>query len=387
MNPISADSHVVEGPEVFAGLAARFGDDAPRIMTVDEEVDAIVIPSRGRRGMGVARMAMASTRLARNEPLVRPHGRKPEVAHLNDPEMEALFRKGYDGLEPGLTDGAKRHQIQDVDGLDAEFLYPGFFAMFGFKNTELLVACQKNYNDWLADYTEASSGRLQGLPAIPMQDPKAAADELERVIHLGFKGGCIPCTSPADHPYFATVYEPIWSLAEEAKFPISMHVGCGAYVPASQRPQKKVDGIAGYAASQNTVQATIVELMCRGVCERHPNLKIVVAEFNAGWIAHWLYRVDQGLQRERRSMPEPFTGAHPQEIWERQFYCTIEDDRAALLTRDMIGVDTMLWGSDYPHTDSTWPCSGEVLDEMFEGISTSDRTKITRTNVEALYGL
>ena len=387
MKPISADSHVVEGPEVFTGLAQRFGDDAPRIVTVGEEVDAIVIPSRGRGGVGVARMAMASTRLARNEPLVRKHGRKPEVAHLNDPEMEALFRKGYEGLEPGLTDGSKRHQIQDVDGLDPEFLYPGFFAMFGFKNTELLVACQKNYNDWLADYTEASSGRLQGLPAIPVQDPRAAADELERVINLGFKGGCIPCTSPVDRPYFDDVYEPIWSLAEEAHFPLSMHVGCGAYVPPNQRLQKKVDGIAGYAASQNTVQTTIVELMCRGVCERHPTLKIVVAEFNAGWIAHWLYRVDQGLQRERRSMPEPFTGAHPQEIWERQFYCTIEDDRAALLTRDIIGVDTMLWGSDYPHTDSTWPCSGEVLDELFEGISTSDRTKITRTNVEALYGL
>jgi predicted TIM-barrel fold metal-dependent hydrolase len=220
-----------------------------------------------------------------------------------------------------------------------------------------------------------------------MQDPRAAADELKRVINLGFKGGCIPCTSPADRPYFDDVYEPIWSIAEEAHFPLSMHVGCGAYVPPNQRSQKKVDGIAGYAASQNTVQTTIVELMCRGVCERHPTLKIVVAEFNAGWIAHWLYRVDQGLQRERRSMPEPFTGAHPQEIWERQFYCTIEDDRAALLTRDIIGVDTMLWGSDYPHTDSTWPCSGEVLDELFEGISTSDRTKITRTNVEALYGL
>ena len=94
MKPISADSHVVEGPEVFTGLAQRFGDDAPRIVTVGEEVDAIVIPSRGGRGVGVARMAMASTWLARNEPLDRKHGRKPEVAHLDDPEMEAVFRKG-----------------------------------------------------------------------------------------------------------------------------------------------------------------------------------------------------------------------------------------------------------------------------------------------------
>ena len=75
------------------------------------------------------------------------------------------------------------------------------------------------------------------------------------------------------------------------------------------------------------------------------------------------------------------------DIWQRQFYCTIEDDRAALLTREIIGVDNMLWGSDYPHVDSTWPCSQDVLGEMFEGIPDGDREKITYTNVKALYDL
>ena len=167
-----------------------------------------------------------------------------------------------------------------------------------------------------------------------------------------------------------------------------MHVGTNAYVPREQRRRPvHPDGIADYAASQGTVQRTIVEFMCRGVCERHPNLKIVVAEFNAGWIAHWLDRVDQGLQRERRNMDEPFTGTPPREVWLRQFYATIEDDRAALATRHLIGVDNLMWGSDYPHTDSTWPCSNEVLDELFEGVPGEDRVKITRDNVKALYGV
>ena len=73
------------------------------------------------------------------------------------------------------------------------------------------------------------------------------------------------------------------------------------------------------------------------------------------------------------------------EIWKRQFYATIEDDIAALRTRDMIGEE--MWGSDYPHTDSTWPCSAQVLDEMFEGYSAETRDKITRTNVAKLYSL
>ncbi len=387
MQPISADSHIVEGPDVFAGLADRFGDAAPRLMTVGDEVDAIVIPARSPRGVSVARMGMAGTRLNRNEPLHREKGHKPDVAHMESPEIKALFAKGYGGLREGLVDGAKRYIDQDIDGLAAEFLYPGFFAMFSFADPALVVACQKNYNDWLHDYTTDGGGRLFGLAAIPIQDPEAAKDELERVIGLGFKGGCIPCTSPADRPYFDAAYEPIWARAQEASFPISMHVGCNAYLPPELRNPRRVDGIAGYAATQNTVQATIVEFMCRGVAEKFPELKIVVAEFNAGWIAHWLDRVEQGLARERRNMAEPYTGASPHEIWRRQFYATIEDDRPALATRDMINVDHLMWGSDFPHTDSTWPCSLEVLDELFEGIPAADRQKITHDNVRTLYGL
>lgn len=388
MQPISADSHVVEGPEVFAGLAERFGNEAPRVMDVGDQVDAIVVPANGLHGVSVARMAMAATRLRRNEPLNRRHAHKPDVAHMQDPELVALFNSGYAGMRKGLVDGAYRYEEQDIDGLAAEFLYPGYFGMFGMKNTNLLVALQKNYNDWLHDYETASKGRLRGLPAIPVQDIEAAVEELQRVIKLGFKGGCIPCTSPAERPYSDLAYEPLWTIAEEAQFPLSMHVGCGSYIPRDYRRKPlRSDPIAGYAATQNTVQTTIVELMCRGVCERHPNLKIVVAEFNAGWIAHWLYRVEQGLQRERRNMTEPYTGPHPQEVWDRQFYATIEDDPAGLATRYLIGVDNLMWGSDYPHTDSTWPCSLEVLDEMFEGIDAEERNKITCGNVKKLYGI
>lgn len=388
MQPISADSHVVEGRNVFTGLAEKFGDEAPRVMTIGDESDLIVVPAHGMRGVNVARMGMAATRLARNEPLNRQHARKPDVAHMQDAEMVALFKNGYAGLRPSLVDGSQRYKDQDVDGLAAEFLYPGYFAMFSQKNLDLLVAIQKNYNDWLYDYTKDSKGRLFGLPAIPIQRPEVAVEEMKRVIKMGFRGGCIPCTSPPESPYYDDIYTPVWSLAEEAGFPLSMHVGCTSYLPRDYRlGKRRTDGIAGYAASQNTVQYTIVEFMCRGVCERHPNLQIVVAEFNAGWIAHWLDRVEQGLQRERRNMAEPYAGASPHEIWKRQFYATIEDDRAALATRHLIGVDRLMWGSDYPHTDSTWPCSLDVLDELFEGIPDSDRAKITYQNAATLYGL
>ena len=266
MKPISADSHVVEGRDVFTGLAERFGDEAPRIMDVGDQVNAIVVPARGLKGVSVARMGMAATRLARNEPLKRKPGRKPDVAHMQDPELVALFSKGYAGMRKGLVDGAHRFKDQDVDGLAAEFLYPGFFGMFSLANTALLVALQKNYNDWLHDYASAANGRLFGLAAIPVQDPDAATAELDRVIKLGFKGGCIPCTSPAERPYFDDAYEPIWARAEEAGFPLSMHVGTNAHVPKERRVRPwRPDAIADYAASQARCSAPSSS-SCAGAC-------------------------------------------------------------------------------------------------------------------------
>ncbi len=387
MAAISADSHVVEGPGVFAGLADKFGDEAPRVISVEGDGDHIVIPAKGARGVNVARMGLAATRLDRAEPIDRRVAHKPDVGSIEAPEIKAYFEGGYAAMRAGLIDGARRGDDQDIDGVDAEFLYPGYFAMFNLPNVELLVALQRNYNDWLFDHCAESNGRLYGLAALPVQDPAAAREELERVIKKGYKGAVIPCTSPAERPYYDAAYDPIWSLAAEANVPLSMHVGCNAYLPKEMRSRKVRDEIALYAGSAATVQDTLIEFICRGVCGRHPRLQIVVAEFNAGWIAHWLDRVDQGWQREFGRNPSGPKYESVYEIWQRQFYATIEDDQPALRTRDLIGEDRLMWGSDFPHTDSTWPCSEAVLEEMFLNFPAEAKEKITRTNVMALYGL
>jgi predicted TIM-barrel fold metal-dependent hydrolase len=387
LQPISADSHVVESEAVFTGLVERFGDDAPRVMYAGTVDDSIIIPAKGKHGIR-KRMGWAGMRTRQGIELERREGHKPDVDNLTDEEAQELLNKGYDGLRRGLREGAFRGDDQDIDGVTAEFLYPGFFGLFGFENTELLVACQKNYNDWLADYANASNGRLFGLAAIPVQDPEAAVLELDRVIKMGFKGGCIPCTSPFEKPYQDMCYEPVWALAEEANFPLSMHVGTNSFRPSRGGIHlESRDSVVDYAGTAATIQRTIVELMCRGPAERHPDLKFVVSEFNAGWIAYFLNRVDQGLQRESRFGGGEYAGERPTEVWNRQFYATIEDDRPAILTREIIGTDNLMWGSDYPHVDSTWPCSIQVLEEVFHDIPDVDAAKVTRDNVKALYGV
>ena len=319
----------------------------------------------------------------RNEPLKRKPGRKPDVAHMQDPELVALFSKGYAGMRKGLVDGAHRFEDQDVDGLAAEFLYPGFFGMFSLANTALLVALQKNYNDWLHDYASAANGRLFGLAAIPVQDPDAATAEARSRHQARLQGRLHPLHVSRGAAVLRRRLRTNLGTRRGSRLS-ALHARWHqhAHVPKGRRVRPwRPDAIADYAATQSAVQRTTVEFMCRGVCERHPNLRLVVAEFNAGWIAHWLDRVDQGLQRERRNMAEPYAGPPPHDIWRRQFHATIEDDRPALATRHLIGVDNLMWGSDYPHTDSTWPCSREVLDELFADVGEEERAKITRGNV------
>ena len=385
--PISADSHALETPEVFEGLAERFGDDAPRVVHTEGQGDSIVIPNNPKRSRNVAVMALAGTRLDYETPLPRAHATKPSAGSISDPEVQAYFTGGYEAMRLGLTDGARRPEDQDIDGISAEIIYPGWFPMFSLDNLDLMVALQTNYNNWMHSQQTASNGRLVGLAALPVQRPEVAVAELKRVIKLGFKGIVIPSNAPEGRRYCDEEYDPMWALAEEAGLPVAFHVACWSHIPKWVQVSMERDPIVQYAGSSALIHDTMVELMVRGVCAKYPSLKFVLAEFNAGWIAHWLEKVQQGWAREYATNPSGNPPVDVLEIWKRQFYATIEDDTAALKTCETIGEETLLWGSDYPHTDSTWPCSRQVIDEMFENYSPETRDKITRTNVAKLYSL
>lgn len=247
--PISADSHALEGPGVFEGLAEHFGDDAPRVVHKEGKGDFIVTPNMPKRSRTVAIMALAGTRLDYAEPLPRAH---------------------------------------------------------------------------------------------PVQLPEVATAELERAIDLGFKGIVIPSNAPRGRRYCDPEYDALWARAEEAGLPVAFHVACMSHVPDWMKAMKGRDPIAEYAGSAMLIHDTLIELMVRGVCAKFPKLRFVLAEFNAGWVAHWLDKVEQGWAREHTKDPSSAPPANVLDIWKRQFYATIEDDAAALRTRDLIGEETLL---------------------------------------------
>jgi len=128
---ISGDSHVVEPAEVFAGLEARFGEAAPKIVHDPERGDVLTVNGRG--GLSVGRLGIAGH-------------------YVNDPATQAMIRQGYAGMRPGVMDPIARLKDQDIDGINAEVIYPSvMFGVYGIPNAEIVAATFRNYNDWTAN--------------------------------------------------------------------------------------------------------------------------------------------------------------------------------------------------------------------------------------------
>jgi predicted TIM-barrel fold metal-dependent hydrolase len=363
---ISADSHVVEAPEVFQGLEARFGEDAPKIVRHEEYGDTLVVPGQPiRPNFGVGRYGIAGL-------------------YANDPATIQRIRQGYDGVRPGVLDPVKRIEDQELDGVDAEVLYPSLlFAIYRMKNPKVVAATFRNYNDWLANYCSQSPGRLFPLACIPLHDIDEGTEELERAAKLGHRGGCIPCVPPEDRPYSDPAYEKFWNKAEELNMPLLMHVFTTA---ATNHGLPNWGPIMNYALAPAGMAEVMGDIICGGVCARHPNLKFVPTEWEVGWVGHFLQRLDWALHREPSGAAEEVTEL-PSEYFRRNFLMTFEDDVIGVMTRDFIGVRNLMWGSDYPHHDSIFPRSQEVLNTIFEGVSEEDRYRITVANCCELYDL
>ena len=366
----SCDSHVVEPAEVFEGFEARFGSRAPTVITNDAG-DKVKIALPGL-----------------SSPV--PVGRFGIAGHsLDDPATTALVNRGYSGMNPGVHDPAARLLEQDHDGIVGEVMYPSInMVTFSLTDRELVHAIFRRYNDWLLDYCSHAPERLIGVACLALPDVDEAIRELERVAALGIRGVAIPCTAPADRPYEHPDYEPVWAAAEAAGLPITMHVFTGSSwdmgfpshwgIPATS--------IAGYALASTGFAVTIVQLICGGVAARHPRLRFVGAEFETGWVGHFLQRLDHSFYRSR-SQASPDVEGRPSDYFRKQFAVTFEDDALGLQQRDIIGIDNLLWGNDYPHHDSIWPNSREVIDRIFSGIPDDEVRRMTFDNVVSLYGI
>lgn len=363
----SCDSHVVEPPEVYAGLEERFGERGPRIVRNPE----------GREGVFLSWPTQNRT---------IPVGRLGIAGHsLDDPATHERIKRGWDGMNPGVRDPVARLTEQKQDGIVGEVMYPSLnMFTFSIPDRDVVHAVFRNHNDWIHNYCSTAPERLIGVACLPLPDIEESIAELQRMAKLGIRGVAIPCTAPVDKPYSDPLYEPFWSAAEEAGLPITMHIFCGGEWNMSL-PQYW-DPIVAYTLSHAAIWNTVSNLITSGVAEHHPRLRFICAEWETGWLAHVLKRFDHAVYRSRQSA-SPDLKLLPSDYFKRQFYATFEDDDIGVETRHGIGVKRLLWGNDYPHHDSIWPRSQEILSEIMRGVPDDEREAMVWGNVRELYAI
>ncbi len=208
---------------------------------------------------------------------------------------------------------------------------------------------------------------------------------------LGFKGAQIP-TGISNSGYYDPYYEPLWAAAEETGIVLNVHTSTTQGEqrthfegPRTQDPRTMSLGLA---SRQAPAQRFMGNLIFSGVFDRHPNLKMVCAEFDVGWVGHVFQLADFEWGRgstydaERNVNESP-----PSEYMKRNLFFTFQDDRAGILTTPVFGENNYLWANDFPHGITTWPHSRHTVDRNFQGIDPGVKRKICRDNAIELYGL
>ncbi len=356
---ISADSHITEPPNCYIDhIDPAFRDRAPYLQHDDKAGDLYVIPGMSRPvPMG----------------LVAAAGKPAEEITVLGVDFEELHRGGWDP-EARLGD-------QDRDGVNGEIIYPTVgMVLCNHKDLEYKQACMDAYNRWMAGYCATHPDRLFGIGQTAMRTPDDGIADLERIKEMGFKGVMMPGI-PGVEDYDSPVYDEFYEAAIDLGLPLSFHILTG---PSEAPRGPKINGFITIVRACQDVMGTFV---FGAVFERHPKLSVVCVEADAGWVTHYLYRIDHAYKRHRNWLPHGELTRMPSEYFRENIYVTFQDDWVAFKMTDLMNVDRLMWANDFPHSDATWPWSQEMLAEHTAHLTEHEKRRILHDNVAELYGL
>jgi uncharacterized protein len=305
----------------------------------------------------------------------------------------ALDRGGVG--EPGRpTTPDKRLADMDRDGVEASLMFPPIFAM-QVGEPELRNACVQAYNDWAAEFGQAAPKRFFPVAMLSPVDPEAAKEEITRVAKLGFREANFLVNDVTIDMYLKS-WDVFWDAAEETNIVVSYHVGGSvqsgtvrAAADALKPDQRQMTFDMGLGNGATSFFNPFVNLFNFGTLERHPKLKFCLAESAIGWIPFVVQEMDYRYRRqfERKKVTEIPLKVMPSEIFKRQVWATFQTDLVGLHLIQFFGEGHVMWGSDYPHPDSTWPFSKEIIAKDSAHLPEEVKKKVYRENAAALYGL
>lgn len=318
-----------------------------------------------------------------------PKGPEPKRYYQNALEKGGVYEPGV--LRPTMPE--LRTVDMTRDNIEASFMF-GPIQAFGCEDPELRAAVHRAYNDWLVEFCAYDPARLHGIAALPggAEDLDAAIAEMERLATEGRVQQVNFLIGGTNHVY-GDEWDKFWAAADDTGMIVSFHVGGGSgFLPgrSAERPSSVFGPSKGFITQ---FLDTFWGLLAEGVLDRHAGVRLMLAEVGLGWLPWLVHEMDYRYQRllDNRAYWDERGGVHltmpPSEVWKRNFWVTFQDDPVGLAQLEFCNEDHILWASDYPHPDSTFPDSVEVALAQMASLTPEQQRKILRTNAAQLYGL
>ncbi len=373
---ISADSHAAFDRDDFTSRMSKtkWGDKIPQV--VEFEMDGETVDGWSLYG----------------QPPKSPRGFRPQVCNcpalMGEPFPHWPVR--WEEVPRMAYDPAERLKALDIDRIDAEVLFPnppgGNYYQFGDPDYEL--ATLQTYNDILADWTKVSD-RYLPLVSIPyLQPPELIAKEVERAVENGHCGINLQGKMPKGLPHIADPHwYPLWDVCEQLGIPIHFHGSAGIGVGDTAKVWDRYSVRQAHSATTSTSATTpaliVPQLIFTGVTERYPGLKIVFAEAGIGGLNYLISTCDH--EWETRRLWTEGLKTRPSEIIQRQMYANFWFEEEGIKLRHEIGIDNIMWESDFPHVAAYYPDSWGSIDRVLKGVPADERRKLLYENALRVY--
>lgn len=372
---VDADAHIDPPYEMWRDyLPENLRDLAPYIEEGDEH-DWIVFEGNKRPVRLIANMA------GKEGKDYKMFGKRSEMRQVWLPEV--------------------RLEDMDTDGMDAAVMFGG--GPLGTRNQDLYIASFDAYNRWVWDYAGKDRKRLVPVGYVPMRDVDETLGMIKSLAKLGFKTINIPAfpqakegaqmggfgaqanalTGNADGErcYADAEFDVLWQTVSDLDITLTMHLG--GRVP---RFGQKEHFLPDLVMSKTAMAEPVAIFIYRGIFQKFPKLRLAIVESGVGWMSWMAEYMDRTWERQRYWMDSPLT-EKPSYFMDNNVYGSFIHDRVGILNRNLPGGKNIMWSSDYPHSETTFPHSLKVIDRDFDGIPDEDIDAIVCKTAERLYGI
>ena len=368
---ISSDDHIFEPPDLWTSrIEPKYRDRAPQLLRREEDNTDWWTCEGVRGASGGSGGEFAGTR-------------------FEDPDR-LDFGGAFENVRPGGYIPEEHVKDMDIDGIDVSIMYPsGGLQFYSVQDGELVNAVFRAYNEWIAEFCQASPNRLKGVAMLNVDDVQVGVKEMERCANMGLLGAMISVYPPEDRAYDSPEYEPLWSAAQDLQMPLSLHLGTNRAGPSDGFADSERIGAAYFTNLDHWVRMSLANMIFSGVFERYPKLQVGSIEMELSWAPHFLDRLDYNYtQRPKTGKWHTFKeDMMPSDYFHRNVFLGFQEDHLGMRDRHIIGVDNILWGSDYPHIETTFPNSQQILEELLADCTEEEKAKIVCGNARRIYRL